>query len=716
MIRILTCAVLGCMLTFSAAAAEPSTILYVSPAGDDVSTGTVLRPFATLARARDAIRELRISGTRGPVTVYLRGGMYRISDTVVFGPEDSQRNGDTVTYAAYPGETPVLSGGVPVTGWRRLTDEPAEVSWRAHGRLWVAEIPRSLRGTGFKTLYDSAGGLPRARSAGTKPTTPRGGRLASPDSLYYYHGDLRAWPNLADIELLVLPSFAFTMNILGLADVDESRNAARTTVPASYPLKQLVFEDSRNLWIENALEYLDDPGEWVVDSAAGLVYLWPRDGVPTSDIVAPGLIELVRVDGGGETVRPVENLAFSGLTFTHGDRYTIGPDDIGLQHDWELYDDATALLRIRGAEGITVEGCRFTDSGGTAVRLDLHCREIDIVGNTIEHVGACGVLLSGFGPGIRDENRDNTVTDNVISFSGEQYWQSPAIFVWQSGDNEISHNRIHHIPYVGIVVSGPRPAFVTRKGREQYPTIRHDEIGEIDDWDDFMPFLHARNNMVAYNELYRVMEVMSDGNAIYVSGAGEGNVVSRNYVHDIYGKGAHTALRADDFQRGTLYEENVVHHCVMGGFTLKHHNDVINNYFIDILDTTDDANYRRVSPYGYMLLRRGPSDGARVQRNIFYHPGGETTFLFDTPMPGKIPSIMVETLDMDRNCWFAAEAPGWSATVLDSLRLKGVEKNGIAADPLFVSLKDGDFRLREDSPALKAGIRSIDISGVGPRR
>lgn len=39
--------------------------------------------------------------------------------------------------------------------------------------------------------------------------------------------------------------------------------------------------------------------------------------------------------------------------------------------------------------------------------------------------------------------------------------------------------------------------------------------------------------------------------------------------------------------------------------------------------------------------------------------------------------------------------------------------NGAYADPLFVDWEAGDFRLRPDSPALKMGIKSIDISKVG---
>ena len=48
---------------------------------------------------------------------------------------------------------------------------------------------------------------------------------------------------------------------------------------------------------------------------------------------------------------------------------------------------------------------RFANSGGTAVRLDLHCQRNQIAGNHIEHLGGAGILLAGYGPGTKDANR-----------------------------------------------------------------------------------------------------------------------------------------------------------------------------------------------------------------------------------------------------------------------------------------------------------------------
>src|SRR6516225_2733927 len=74
-------------------------------------------PFATLAHARDTVRALKSKGLKAPVTVMIHGGKYFLEDTVVFSADDSGTREALITYQAYPGERPVLSGGRRVTGW-----------------------------------------------------------------------------------------------------------------------------------------------------------------------------------------------------------------------------------------------------------------------------------------------------------------------------------------------------------------------------------------------------------------------------------------------------------------------------------------------------------------------------------------------------------------------------------------------------------------------
>lgn len=100
-------------------------ILCVATKGDDQWSGRLPEPnaagtdgpLATLRGARDAIRRLCLeSGWGEPVEVQVRGGVYPMPEPLRLGPGDSGTAQSPVTYRAFPGERPVLSGGRPITG------------------------------------------------------------------------------------------------------------------------------------------------------------------------------------------------------------------------------------------------------------------------------------------------------------------------------------------------------------------------------------------------------------------------------------------------------------------------------------------------------------------------------------------------------------------------------------------------------------------------
>ncbi|MFC2099048.1 right-handed parallel beta-helix repeat-containing protein, partial [Bacteroidota bacterium] len=82
---------------------------YISPAGNDAWAGNINKPFASIQKARDVIREVNKGGNS--VTVYLREGIYQLSGPIIFNPEDSGNESAPITYTAYAGENPVIMGG-----------------------------------------------------------------------------------------------------------------------------------------------------------------------------------------------------------------------------------------------------------------------------------------------------------------------------------------------------------------------------------------------------------------------------------------------------------------------------------------------------------------------------------------------------------------------------------------------------------------------------
>lgn len=329
---------------------------------------------------------------------------------------------------------------------------------------------------------------------------------------------MKSWPNVEDVEIIVRPHHAWIVNILPLVSVDEEMQIARTAIDATYAMNRLQFlNETESCWVENVVEELDEPGEWVLNTMEGKLYRWPRGDSP---VMAPQLTEYIRVEGEidkmGPKDVPVRNLFFRGLTFMHGEHYLLSDDDAGLQHDWDMLDNANALVRLRGTENCTIEQCRFAHSGSGAIRVDLHGQGNKISGNHIEHLGGAGVLLCGYGPGTKDANRNNLVENNHIHHTGRIYSHSPGITVWQSGENRVANNLIHHTPYTGIIISGCMTGCCTKRGRELGRTIRRHEIGDLPnkpELEDVRPYLHTHDNAIEYHEIHHAMEKLGDGNA-----------------------------------------------------------------------------------------------------------------------------------------------------------------------------------------------------------
>ena len=93
------------------------TEFFISPAGNDRNPGTREKPFQTIERARDAVRELRRlknpAGTDG-IEVWLSAGTYPLTRTFEIDAQDGGSPGSRVTYSALPGAAVRLSGGATI--------------------------------------------------------------------------------------------------------------------------------------------------------------------------------------------------------------------------------------------------------------------------------------------------------------------------------------------------------------------------------------------------------------------------------------------------------------------------------------------------------------------------------------------------------------------------------------------------------------------------
>ncbi|WP_231617416.1 putative glycoside hydrolase [Novipirellula aureliae] len=719
---------------------------YVSVDGAKRADGSIAKPFGSLPAAVDAVRALRKSGDQEPAVIYLREGRHQLNQTLVLGMEDGAPvstdaaplelygAGDLtgpahLTFAAYPGEKPVLSAGVPVTGWTRLESASPELPAEAAGNVWVADMPVGM--DRFYTLYDRQGRLRRARNAGFAYT-----KSGDQRTLHFPEGALKSWDNIGDVEVQVRPSHPWVINMLPLASVDIASGVAKTGVSATYrmgPLPGWVHNPSGStVWVENILEALNEPGEWVVNTQTRKIYLWPSDPAPDGSprgILAPCTSELIRVEGDidydGPKDKPVCGIAFSRLTFSHADRWTWTTDETrlgwGLQHDWDMFDRPTAMLRFRGAEDCRVTACRFIDSGGTGVRLDLYAQRNRIENCEFAHLGEAGILLVGYGPGTKDVNHHNDIVNNLIHHFSEITWHSPGIWAWQSGHNRMVHNELHHSGYAAVLITtrvNPRRGGGNLNG-EGARTVRSHEIADevntarngYENWKNREKYLHARHNLLESNEISHAVQLLSDGNAIYISGTGTGNIIRYNFVHDNAAHSLPAAIRCDDDQHETLIYGNVLYKNFgfAAAIASKGVNDIINNFVVAPV----------AAPiYGYLSFEWVPVTGSKVQRNIVMsHPDGGSAYVerlkngIRNTNPAGGPKI-VDT-DMESNLYYHPTDSHWMDEHFSKMRAVGKEKDSLFGDPLFTDPASGDFSFRPGSPALALGIEALDVSKMG---
>jgi hypothetical protein len=505
---LLFCAVILCCWT-SSSFAEIS--FYVSPTGHDGNSGTLAQPFLTLERARAAVRA--VNQTMGEnVVVYLRGGFYPLATAVVFDQNDSGFNGFTVVYRAYPGERPLLSGGRLITGWTSVG-----------GGVYRANVG-SLR---FRQLYVNGNRAIRARqpNAGSYyqvRSWDTGGRRVEVAS-----DEISNWQRLNQVEMIIIGKGVNQSN-LRIQSFSVSGTGAFVTgleperarlFQQGYPPK----ENFRPYFFENALEFLDAPGEWYLNTSTNELFYRPRSGedMASAIVVAPQLEELVRLRG--TLSAPIHHVQFRGLNFEYSN--WLLPSSEGFVGDQGCIvftqvlpnDEITsypghrhpAAVHVEAANNIVFERNVFHHLGSSGVNFYMGVQDSQFIGNVVADASACGVAvdlnLEGNPTDTRKISRRNVIKNNYITRTGRDYYQAVGVVVSYTDGSVVEHNELHDMSYSGITVGWG--------------------------WDDVANA--ARNNMVRYNNIYDTNKTMSDGAGIYTLSRQPGTLLAENYVHDL---------------------------------------------------------------------------------------------------------------------------------------------------------------------------------------
>jgi hypothetical protein len=539
-------ALLLLLLLVSPAVASASRRFWVSPAGSDSASGTKQDPFATLERARRAVRGSIRHLPGADVTVFLRGGVYQLSRPLVLTASDSPPDGHQVVFRAYRRERPLISGArrVPGAAWSRF-DGKADI-WRAHvGRVRSRELYVNGRRASLASTEDyPAGFLPSWNGGGPASGIEYLPSIKPNGFNSRRWGDPANWTNVRDIEAVILTQWkTMTVPLQSITPANgSSPGLLRMAEPAWTNAN--VFRDSNGqpgIWsfwqvtrFQNAYQFLDSPGEWYLDQRRGWLYYmpYPWQNLRTADVELPVLQTLV--EGRGSPTRPVRNIEFHGLSFAYATWLQPGGDNgyvsdqagfhlVGSHHQPNVighdpHDAATpGNVSFRYAHRVRFVDDRFSHLGAVGLELGTGSHQTLVKGSTFTDIGSSAVSLSGISradhapDGPAQESSDNTIAGNLISNVARGYPDAPGIFIGFASGTKVLRNTVQNVPWSGIAL-GWGWGLLDPGGFPGLPGANQYQWGN---WPEPTP---NRNSVVAGNTIRGFLGQLWDGGAIYTTG------------------------------------------------------------------------------------------------------------------------------------------------------------------------------------------------------
>ena len=644
----------------TASAAPPKVEFWVAPSGDDAASGTKDKPFATFARAQDAAR-------RQPAMVWFRTGVYYLAETVRF---DAQDNG--TTYAAGPGEKPVLSGGVkldlkwePYRNGIMQARTPADLSidqvFVNGKRQFMARYPN----------YD-VNVRPYGGYAADAFDKTRAARWADPTGGFIHAMHRAHWGG-------------YHYRITG-------KNAnGEVTYEGGWQNNRQMGMHPQHRYVENVFEELDAPGEWFHNAKTATLYY-----LPPADVDLKGAtIDVVRLrhlfEFQGSQQKPVRNVTLRGFIFRHTARTFMDVKEPLLRSDWTIYRGGAVVFNR--AEDCTIEDCEFDQMGGNAIFVNDYNRRVTIRGCDIHDTGASAVLFVGnpksvrnplfeygqrlsytdisktSGPRTDDYPADCLVEDCLIRRIGVVEKQATGIELSMSQGITVRHCSIYEASRAGINISEGTFGGHVIEFCDVFDTVR--ETGD-----------HGSFNSWGRDRYWG----LKDAPAEQLPQLAMLDMVKPNIIRN-------SRWRCDhgwdvDLDDGSSNYEVYCNLFLSGGLKLREgfHRKVWNNIAVN----------NTLHPHVWF-----DNSGDEVTSNIWmgaYRPAAMSGSL--RKWGKQVDRNLFTTSDADRTKFIA----------------KGCDANSLVGDPMFVDPAHGDFRVRDGSPALKIGFQNFPMDQFGVQR
>ncbi|GAB4024613.1 L-rhamnose mutarotase [Spirosoma gilvum] len=527
--------------------------IWIAPDGSNANAGTKEKPLASLQMGLRKVRELRRMNDQAispGAHIYLKNGLYALSEPIFVRPEDSGTLTSPTIIEAAPGEQPILSGGVAIKNWQKLKGNVPGLPKEAIGKVWVADAPnvggrplefRQLWVNGEKAIRAKDTPYPlmnRILSWNKQEQTcwipaPKAGDLSKADGLEML---IHQWWAIANLRVKRIEVQGDSAKLW--FHQPESRIQSEHPWPAPWISKET---GNSAFYLTNAIQFLNQPGEWFLDTNAEKIYYIPRpnENLATAQVIAPALETLVRI--AGTIDHPVSNVLFKGIAFQHTswlrpsqqghvphqaglymlDAYKLKipgtPDKKSLENQAWVGRPAAAV-DINFANQTGFENCRFEHMAATGLDYHKGVQNNTIRGNLFKDIGGTGIMAGVFADEAteihvpynptdeRDVCANMTISNNLITNVTNEDWGCVGIGAGYVRGIVIEHNDISEVGYSGISLG----------------------------WGWTRTINAMRNNRVVANRIHHYAKHMYDAAAIYTLSAQPGSMIAENYIDSVY--------------------------------------------------------------------------------------------------------------------------------------------------------------------------------------
>jgi len=372
---------------------------------------------------------------------------------------------------------------------------------------------------------------------------------------FYTSGyDLPVFTNQDDIELVYMIYWAQQrLPVKSITSIpSEDRHLFKMDFPsyAAYTSIGSDIEPNRGtlFYIENAIELLDEPGEFYFDKSSGYIYYYPEDeSFMNYECYVPKSEGLINILGTSKNSK-VSNIRFENLSFKHGAWNEVSKNglctyqaDCICEYDKSSSKPNTtgntlnAQIHIEYADGIKLTDCEFANLASSAVSMTEAVTNSSVTNSTVHDISGTAFAIGSWryntasDEGTLSSNID--VINNYIRRIGQEFMGCPAIGLYHAKYIDVLHNDILDTPYTGITLGWG--------------------------WGDSIPDeLLTGGHNIAYNRVESAVKALIDGGAIYTLGDyGIHTNIYENYLIDSSGL---AAIYLDSGSENLSIERNVI--------------------------------------------------------------------------------------------------------------------------------------------------------------